>query len=409
LRKLIQHIKAIVILGLLQLTSGCDTDSSINSNFEDYFIKYYGLGGNQSGVDIGRLDDGFIVLGNSTNAVGESSILLIRTDELGNELWSKQLGGLNSSASALASDPNGSFIVAGQHQISTNDSDVLIMRVSADGQLQDSLLIGTPGSEELANDVIVTSEGDIVSLGSTTNVLASNPSSIDMRDIYSVRLSSDFVPFTPVNWRRVTGFDSDDSGTSLIQKSDGSFLFLLTTNSEPTDTDGKGGFNMFIYPVGSDGESTNVSARDWFGTLGDETSSQIVETVTGFSMVGSSESNNQSDIYLARIARNNTFLSEGRLNLGLNVSGVSLHESVSGGLLILGTNRDGANGDIYLAKTSTSGSVLWENTFGGLDNDEGKKVIDIEDGSVVLVGTVELESQTKIALIKTNSEGQLNP
>ena len=289
------------------------------------------------------------------------------------------------------------------------------MRISPEGIVQDSVFIEKPGSAETANDVIVTSDGDIITIGSTTDIDASDgTSALDFFDIYSIRLSQTFIPFTTSAgvgdnfWRRVSGSPSTDIGESLVQNDNGNYIFLATTNRDPEDNSGKEGFNIYTSEVGFDGEA--ISESDVIsGTTNNESASKIIKTETGFSILGFTENGNSDEIYLVRLGSSGARLDEGNLSLGTNVSSSSISESRTGGLLIAGSSTTNLNSDIYMARITLTGQLIWENTFGGLDNDEGKEILELPDGSVVILGTVELESQTKIALIKTNSENELKP
>jgi len=404
--KKILHIASSLCLSLLFIT--CDTESSVDPNFENYFVKYYGQDGNQIGVDIVSLEDGFVLLGTSVTTT-QSNIILVRTDEIGNQQWQLEMGGTSAEANALDIDASGNLIVAGTNLISGSYKDMLIFRVSSEGALLDSLSFGELNEIEEANDITITTGGDIIVVGSTTNVDVLKPgynASTDLEDIYSIRLDPGFSPLDLADWRRVTGFPGIERGTTILEKPDGTFLFFGTTDRPPSSPQ-KDGFNMFLYPAGDDGQAISSTQLQLFGTLADESASQMVQTIDGgYAMVGTSSSST-NDIYIVRVRSNNEFLSSGLLNSGRNVVGRSLMVSSSGGLLLLGTETVNNNGNIYLARTSVNGSILWEESFGGDDNEVAGKVTELEDGSIAIIGTADLESQTKMCLIKTNSLGEL--
>ena len=86
------------------------------------FMKLFGDVGNTEGVDLLKLDDGYLLLGNNTNGV--TTTVLIKTDLHGNTLWSTSFE--NISASALAKNDNSYFIVGN----SINESNSLDTRMS---------------------------------------------------------------------------------------------------------------------------------------------------------------------------------------------------------------------------------------------------------------------------------------
>jgi len=399
----------ISILLAIVIITGCDTQSSVPENFKNYFIKYYGGEGNQIGTDLEVVEDGFVVLGTSSSSVG-NSVYLVRTNEIGNEIWSVSFGGQQAMASALTQDANGNFLIAATNKLSDSDEDIMVFRVTAEGNVTDSLSFGFTGEIEKANDISLTSGGDIIVVGSTTNVDINKPgyqASTDLEDIYSIRLTSSFEPLEEADWRRITGFPGIDRGYNISEKNDGTFVFYGTTDRPPSDSQ-KDGFNMFLYPASVDGQATSITKLQLFGTIDNEYASQMAQTNDGgFVMIGTSNNGNENDIYLARVRSNNDFLSAGLLNSGKNITGSSILESQSGGLILLGRDIVNNTGDITLIKTTVSGAVLWERSFGNVDNDLPGRVKELDDGSIVFVGTIELESQTKMCLIKTTSKGEL--
>ena len=86
------------------------------------FMKLFGDVGNTEGVDLLKLDDGYLLLGNNSNGV--TTAVLIKTDLNGNTLWSTSFE--NISASALAKNDNSYFIVGD----SINESNLLNTRMS---------------------------------------------------------------------------------------------------------------------------------------------------------------------------------------------------------------------------------------------------------------------------------------
>ncbi len=407
------RIKFLILALLAVLTLGCDTESNVEPRFEEYFIKYYGEQGSQEGVDVEVLTDGgFILLGNSTVNGTNKQLFLVRTDALGNEIWSNTFGGPEDDmASDFAIDASGNIVIGATVEESNGGfTDAMIYRVDPIGNKIDSAVYGTPNTNEQINSLMITDAGDIIIVGSTTNVDVLKPgfnSTTDLHDIYSVRVNSNLQAVANNEWTQIYGFPGDDYGQQIVEKSDGTFLFFGTTN-RPSSNPQQTGYNMFLFPTNDQGSATSSIPLQLYGTLNNETASQMSQTSNGgYAMIGTTNGSEGNDIFMARIRSNNDFLSATTLNANGNVTGASIIESITGGFLTIGTIEEGGKGDIFLARTSSSND--WDRTFGGIDNDKGSKVIQLDDGSIIIVGTIELESQTKMSLIKTNSKGQLIP
>jgi hypothetical protein len=411
LKKLFFNILILIVL------IGCDTEESLTQFNDEYFIKYYGGDGDQEGVDVIQLaDGGFILLGNSIKSGDISNLFLVRTDGQGNEIWSNTFGGnQNVRAGGLAIDGNEDFVIGATiDEIFEGSTDAIIYRVNPEGNKIDSAVYGTLGSNEVINDILITSANEIIIVGSTEDIdiLKPGTSSSDLLDIYSVKVGSDLVPVLPNLWRQVYGFEGIDIGQQIIERQDGSFVFFGSSD-DVNSNDQKAGFNMFLFPTNSEGFTSNLFETQYYGTLNDEYASQIVNTLDGgYAMIGRSENaNGQNGIYMARVRRNFNILNEQNITSGEDIEGFSIAET-AGGFLILGVkNNTTGSGDIYLSKVSSFFDLIWPSakTYGGIDNDKASKLIELLDGGIGIVGTIELESQTKMCLIKTNSLGTLKP
>ncbi|ELR69325.1 hypothetical protein C900_05105 [Fulvivirga imtechensis AK7] len=393
----------------------CDNEDNVVRRFENYFIKYYGEEGNQYGYDVQKLNSGFIILGHSTSLEMGRQILVVKVDELGNMQWHRQFGGAGEDTpAALRVDAAGNFIIASTIEVAPGDQDIMILKIDSNGVKLDSAIFGYPGKLEVARNITITAEGDFIVTGSTTNVDTSKPgflASTDLEDIYSIRTNSDLVQYSPADWRRVYGFPGIDRGVEVKQKNDGSFLFFGTTNKPPTSNSQQAGFNMFLFPAGTDGIASSASQLQLFGTLSNEEAQAIIRTSEGgFTMLGTSTGQGLNAPFLARVRSNNDFVSSGTIPVERNVVANSIVEASTGGFIVLGEEiGNGTDTNIYLTRVAANGSVVWSQSFGGLEIDSPGRVLELEDGSIVFVGTVTLDSQAKICLIKTNPIGELKP
>lgn len=393
----------------------CDTEESLDKNYENFFLKYYGAEGNQMGIDLLEMPDGgFIILGSSTSTGGNTQIWLTRTDELGNEIWSNTYGGSKSEIpSDIEFDANGNIVVGATVEEETaNSTDVLLYRVNIDGNKIDSALYGYPGTSERLNRITLVSNSDLIAVGSTENVDINKNgynATTDLQDIYSLRVDNNLVEVQSFLWKNVIGFPGSDVGKKILERTDGSFIFFGVSD-DPNSNTQNDGFNLILFPTNDLGDVGSQFEVQYFGTLGDEDASDIIQTFDGgFAMVGTTTQGGVRSIFTARVRNNINFVSASNLSLSEDMTGVSLAQSNNGGFFILGVSNANLNGDIELTKISESGTIDWIKSFGGVDNDSGSVIRQSQDGSLLILGTIELESQRKIVLIKTNRIGELKP
>ena len=412
MRKIISHILSVTFACCLY---SCDTEDNLDPNYESYFIKYFGDEGNQQGIDLLEVNDGgYVILGKSNSNGGNSQIWVTRTDEIGNEIWSYTYGGnLNEEPSDIEFDSNGNLVIAATVEEEGSEfTDVLLYRINLDGIKIDSALFGYPGSSEFVNSLAIASNTDIIAVGSTENVDVNKNgynATTDLLDIYSLRVTNSFIEVEPFLWKNVIGFPGSDVGRKIIERADGSFVFYGVSD-DPNSNTQNDGFNLILFPTNDLGDVGSQFEIQYFGTLGNEEASDIIETFDGgFAMVGTSISGGIRSIFTARVRNNINFVSASSLALSEDMSGYSIAQANNGGFYVLGVSNAGLNGDIELTKITDSGSVDWTKTFGGVDDDSGAKVIQSTDGSLLILGTIELESQKKIAFFKTNRLGELKP
>jgi len=90
-----KNILFVLFLLTTYLSSSCKKEQISPINQEVAFVKYYGHVGDQTATDVIRTSDGGYVLVGSTNSYStreEMDILVVKTDSLGNELWSSAIG-----------------------------------------------------------------------------------------------------------------------------------------------------------------------------------------------------------------------------------------------------------------------------------------------------------------------------
>jgi|GEM_PF-3363878 len=121
-------------------------------------------------------DDGFIIAGTVEYDAGECNIYLIRTDEFGETLWIKNLGDITDcGAESIQQTDDGGFIMSGwRHKIGLPHPDIYILKTDS---LGDSLWSKSFGGSlnDVAYDLVIDSSGDFIVTGFTN----STPSQVD--------------------------------------------------------------------------------------------------------------------------------------------------------------------------------------------------------------------------------------
>lgn len=136
--------------------------------------EWYGDQGSEVAYSVRQTPDGsYVVAGTRRGTVGEFGsydIYLMKTDDEGNEIWTKTYGtSRHEYAYSIRQTADGGFIVAGSKELyppSGRHSDVYLLKIDMNG---DTLWTRTYGGTDwdIGYDVAVTSRGDFIVVGMT--------------------------------------------------------------------------------------------------------------------------------------------------------------------------------------------------------------------------------------------------
>lgn len=120
-------------------------------------------------------DGGYLVAGNSNAALGGSTgelmnMYLVRIDAQGNLVWEgfAGRGQFYDYGNAVVELPEGDFLVAGTSKTRSNNNEVYVARINAQGVAQDGSTFGDFGSE-WSSAIALTGSGEIVLAGQTNS------------------------------------------------------------------------------------------------------------------------------------------------------------------------------------------------------------------------------------------------
>lgn len=254
------------------LSSSCEKEQISPISQQVAFVKYYGHVGTQTATDvIETLDGGYILLGstNSYSSRQETDVLVVKTDSLGNELWSasfgRQEGNVDSKFDYLRFSEEGvrilelsdqsAYVVAANRtyfNYPTANSNLGVRGQTKVVLYQLDHATGTPSStsgvelRESTNDQFTEEASDMkldttggrfnyILTGSTTNIVVNKPTDndnglYDKTDIFTILLEADFSQ--NASWQNLAyGFPGSDYGTSVQVLTDG-YLICGTTESK---------------------------------------------------------------------------------------------------------------------------------------------------------------------------------
>lgn len=340
-------------------------------------------------------DGGYIVTGRrSLPCFGCNDLVLLKLDELGNELWMKVYGSSvgDDAGNYVRQTSDSGYIVTGYTDISGAGKDKIYLLKT--NSLGDTLWTKNFGGTNIAeaNSVQQTTDGGYIIAGFIFKVTDG--------DVYLIKTNSNGDTL----WTRMYGKTNDDVGQSVLQTSEGGYIicgYTYTSNN---------GDEFYLIRTKTNGDT--LWTKTWGGIGGDRLM-EIQKTVDGnFIVAGSTTSYGAGDwdCYLAKTdTAGNILWSKTYGNTNENTAS-SVKPTVDGGYIIAGSTAvPTANGyNVYAVKTNGIGDTLFTKQFSGLGEGDGYFVSQTTDGGFVISGSTKNQIPIfGIYVIKTDSSGNI--
>ncbi|MFZ6008746.1 MAG: hypothetical protein ACOYXT_00240 [Bacteroidota bacterium] len=414
-------ISYVVVLCLMTTYMSCDTAGNVDAPNNNYFVKYYGGDGNQTGTDLIANSDGtFLLLGN-TEFNQSKRIMLVKTTADGNIIWQKKLGG-SDIARDIEPTIDGNFIIVSDYLKGPDNYDIKLIKVNSDGDKIDSVVVGYP-AHDYAKSITVLKDGGFIVSGTTefTGTWGANVPDPDLGDIIHFRFNASLDQFSPAEWEPLHGFGGKrDVAIKMVERNN-YFYGVGYSNSDLNNTNPQKKLAMMYYGLTSAGVKGPVYTP---GNLTDDTSVEAVEfspaeLLNGYLVIGTSQNAvGATQLFVSKLRDSLTFVSLSNdavlyTNIPItNLRGVSAASSVTtpqGFILLANKAGDTGTTNIWITKIDQGGQEKWSASFGSIDeNDTAGAITELPDGRIAVVGTMGLgDSQTKMVLIKLNSTGRL--
>ena len=294
-------------------------------------------------------DGGYIIAGHTAHIDPENfDICLIKTDEMGNETWSRTFGGdFDDHCFSVQQTSDGGYILVGYTEShNATIRDVYLIKTDAEGRELWSRIFDR-GYEEEAHSVQQTSDGGYIITG-FTNTYGAGWNSLGVFLLKTDERGN-------VLWCRTRGNLVHDRGYCVRQTTDGGYIV-----------------------------SGNID----------------------------SELNNYNDVYLLKTDSLGHEMWSRTFGGNLDDCGYSVRQTTDGGYIIAGNYyyplAFGIQSDVYIIKTDQHGDESWSMTYGGGESDYGRSVQQTRDGGYIVAGYSESfgAGQNDVYLIRIDSEGE---
>lgn len=349
-------------------------------------------------------DGGFYVLGSSASyGVGDRDFLLIKTGPNGEEEWSKTIGDTawTEHASSIQYTSDGNLIIGGTAEKGVK-SKVQIIKTDLLGNVLWSHRSLTQDSVTGQSVIELASGGYLVAGNRSVRKSDGNDIYYTDSDVYLVKFSATGVELND-NWY---GGHFPEEGFTVLQQNAGTVVIAGYTRSF-----GVGGYDAYLLEIDTQNDSLNLLQERSFGTVNQELGHAAAKTndggyvITGMQNIGDASHEN---FFLLKLDSNldqqwlQSYPATGYER------GRAVTQTLSGEYLIAGNARNtGTYRQALIVKTDTFGNQLWSQDFGGQLGDGAVSIENCPNAGFALAGyTFSYGAGSSDAyLIKSDSSG----
>lgn len=400
---------------VLIINSSTQTANITSISISGTDVSYFSIPNNPGSANLGPLQRLYIDVEYNPQVTGEHHAQLIIQGNFSSHTinitgygssvnpditFERILGTSETESAASVKETSDGYIITGSYEPDDEDySYLLVKKTDLYGKTVWLKTFGTDKNADNGSDVIVANDGNYVVLGNTESYGAGR------FDFYLLKLD----PNGNLIWSKTYGGQYDESASGVLQTSNGEFIMCGNTKLSASGS-------RDAYVVRADAQGNQLWAKS-YGGVGGENASSIIETSDGgFIFAGSTTSNGTDDfqIWIVKIDANGNEVWS-KIHGGAEWDeAASISATSDGGYILSGyTLSKGAGAkDAYLIKVNASGDIIWDKVFGDVHADEFADAKETPDGGFIAVGySITFFSQQNqfrdLFIVKTNSSGDL--
>jgi hypothetical protein len=336
------------------------------------FQKAYGQTHHNQAKGIAHTDDGYIIVGQTYDGSFDNpqDIYVVKTDELGNRLWSKTYGStLTEDGIDVEHTADGGYVILGRTEgFGAWYNDYYLFKIDADGDTLWSRMYGSHSDDD-AIDLEQTADGGFALFG-TSGITGTS------RDFYLVKTDAE----GDTTWTHTYGLPYDDLATGFRQTSDGGYIMLGDTRTGPGES-----YHMLL--VKADATGALQWARRIYTEFTSQSAGEVMELSTGgYGVAGAINSSNHADGCLL------LFDTEGdtlwtRSYRNANSTGLYRMDEAPTGLTMVGSiNTGNPYNDLYAIRTDLIGNLQRSKVYGGPGLEQLPAFVSNADGGLTISG-----------------------
>ena len=356
------------------------------------FERTYGGASRDVGYSVYQTSDGGYIIAGQTASFGAGldDVYLIRTDSLGDTVWTRTYGGSDDDhGECVQQTQDGGYVIGGTTcSFGVGNCVVYLIKTDSIGDTVWTRTHGGPLSDR-GRSVQQTQDGGYIIAGSTWNFGA------ESGDVYLIKTDS----LGHTVWERTYGGSRLDYGECVQQTQDGGYII-----SGYTEFFGASWHDVYLVKTDSLGDTVWTRA---YGGSDEDYGECVRQTQDRGYIIAGEYCFGPGDCHgyvikadsLGHVLWENTYVTWG--------SWSSVLQTQDGGYIIAGCGWSGAGYDVYLVRIDSFGNALWTRTYGGSNWDRGRSVEQTSDGGYIIAGVTASfgAGSYDVYLIKTDEDG----
>jgi hypothetical protein len=370
------------------------------------FQIIYGRIGDNFGYAVQQtFDRGYIITGYTEGINGGEDVYLIKTDSTGDTLWTKSYGGTGDDEgySVQQTTDTGYIIVGRTNSFDSVNYHIYLIKTNSMG---DTLWTRTYGgiNWEEGYSVQQTTDGGYIFVGYTGSF---GDIINHSADVYLIKTDS----IGDTLWTKTYGGTQGDVGYSVQQTTDGGYIITGETISFGWASSLDTVRHVYLIKTNAFGDTLWTKIYGGNGSVGEQGNSVKQTTDGGYIILGVTNSFDSvfNEIYLIKTDANGDTLWTKIYGGNGPVWGYSVQQTTDGGYIISGYIDIADSGliDAYLIKTNPIGDTLWTRSYkGNNEHSYGYYVHQTTDGGYIIVGqSYYLSYGYMLYLVKTDANG----
>ena len=409
-------LKYSLLLCIILIYS-CEDRSS--ENFEPEaegitFVKKIGGNNPDIGRSIRKAGTGYIISGwTESKGAGLRDMWLVKTNSLGEIDWDQTYGDHNNDWGYFANQTNDNgFILSGRTSTGNVQGastglvpSIMVAKTDSLGNELWRSLLGSNQNSRIAYQVLETPDNGYIVLASHNR---SNHFAVFEGAPYIVlyklnSIGNQLWNYTYKDW---------SEGLSASISEDGSIVVVGTqiTPADPDDLEPEQFSNILAIKVSSSGQL--LWEKEFNYSVWDIANS-VKKINNGYILTGQIGNYKSSDLdmFILRMDESGNEIWHQTIGGNFSDRGNDIIETSFGEFVVAGTtfSYDSGNGDFWLVKYTASGELLWSKAIGGDQLDFAYSIVEADDYGYVIVGETESYRSilTDILMIKTDRHGRV--